>query len=95
MNEGAVEIGNINVKEIDQHDLMNQVAFVFQNTKLFKTSVLENVKISNPDASDVDVMRALKAARCEDIIEKLPNGVNTIIGSEGTYLSGENNKGLL
>lgn len=88
VNEGAVEIGNINVKEIDQHDLMNQVAFVFQNTKLFKTSVLENVKISNPDASDVDVMRALKAARCEDIIEKLPNGVNTIIGSEGTYLSG-------
>ena len=88
VNEGAVEIGNINVKEIDQHDLMNQVAFVFQNTKLFKTSVLENVKISNPDASDVDVMRALKAARCEDIIEKLPNGVNTRIGSEGTYLSG-------
>lgn len=67
---------------------MDKVAFVFQNTKLFKTSILENIKISNPNASDKDVMYALKAARCEDIIEKLPNGIHTIIGSEGTYLSG-------
>ena len=55
---------------------------------IFKTSILENIKISNPNASDKDVMYALKAARCEDIIEKLPNGIHTIIGSEGTYLSG-------
>ena len=88
VDEGVVEVGNVNVKEIDQHVLMDQVAFVFQNTKLFKTSILENVKIANPNASDDDVMQALKAARCEDIIEKLPNGVHTIIGSEGTYLSG-------
>ena len=88
VDEGVVEVGNVNVKEIDQHVLMDQVAFVFQNTKLFKTSILENVKIANPNASDDDVMQALKAARCEDIIEKLPNGVNTIIGNEGTYLSG-------
>ena len=88
VDEGVVEVGNVNVKEIDQHVLMDQVAFVFQNTKLFKTSILENVKIANPNASNDDVMQALKAARCEDIIEKLPNGVNTIIGNEGTYLSG-------
>ena len=88
VDEGVIEVGNVNVKEIDQHVLMEQVAFVFQNTKLFKTSILENVKIANPNASDDDVMQALKAARCEDIIEKLPNGVHTIIGSEGTYLSG-------
>ena len=88
VDEGVVAVGNVNVKEIDQHVLMEQVAFVFQNTKLFKTSILENVKIANPNASDDDVMQALKAARCEDIIEKLPNGVNTIIGNEGTYLSG-------
>ena len=88
VDEGVVAVGNVNVKEIDQHVLMEQVAFVFQNTKLFKTSILENVKIANPNASDDDVMQALKAARCEDIIEKLPNGVHTIIGSEGTYLSG-------
>ena len=88
VDEGVVAVGNVNVKEIDQHVLMDQVAFVFQNTKLFKTSILENVKIANPNASNDDVMQALKAARCEDIIEKLPNGVNTIIGNEGTYLSG-------
>lgn len=88
VSEGVVEVGHVNVKEIDQHVLMDQVAFVFQNTKLFKTSILENVKIANPNASDDDVMHALKAARCKDIIDKLPNGVHTIIGSEGTYLSG-------
>lgn len=88
VDEGVVAVGNVNVKEIDQHVLMEQVAFVFQNTKLFKTSILENVKIANPNASNDDVMQVLKAARCEDIIEKLPNGVNTIIGNEGTYLSG-------
>lgn len=88
VDEGVVAVGNVNVKEIDQHVLMEQVAFVFQNTKLFKTSILENVKIANPNASNDNVMQALKAARCEDIIEKLPNGVNTIIGNEGTYLSG-------
>ena len=88
VSQGVVEVGHVNVKEIDQHVLMDQVAFVFQNTKLFKTSILENVKIADPNASDEDVMHALKAARCEDIIEKLPNGVHTIIGSKGTYLSG-------
>lgn len=88
VDEGTVEVGHVNVKNIDQHVLMDQVAFVFQNTKLFKTSIFNNVKIANPQASDEDVMKALRAARCEDIIEKLPDGVHTMIGKEGTYLSG-------
>ena len=88
VDEGIVEVGHVNVKNIDQHVLMNQVAFVFQNTLLFKTSILNNVKIANPQASDEDVIKALQAARCQDIIEKLPDGVHTQIGKEGTYLSG-------
>lgn len=88
VDEGIVEVGHVNVKNIDQHVLMNQVAFVFQNTRLFKTSILDNVKIANPQASDEDVIKALQAARCQDIIEKLPDGVHTQIGKEGTYLSG-------
>ena len=88
VDEGIVEVGHVNVKNIDQHILMNQVAFVFQNTRLFKTSILDNVKIANPQASDEDVIKALQAARCQDIIEKLPDGVHTQIGKEGTYLSG-------
>lgn len=88
VDEGIVEVGHVNVKNIDQHVLMNQVAFVFQNTQLFKTSILNNVKIANPQAPDEDVIKALQAARCQDIIEKLPDGVHTQIGKEGTYLSG-------
>ncbi|MFR1687066.1 MAG: ABC transporter ATP-binding protein [Massilimicrobiota timonensis] len=88
VDEGIVEVGHVTVKNIDQHVLMNQVAFVFQNTQLFKTSILNNVKIANPQASDEDVIKALQAARCQDIIEKLPDGVHTQIGKEGTYLSG-------
>ena len=88
VDEGIVEVGHVNVKNIDQHVLMNQVAFVFQNTQLFKTYILNNVKIANPQASDEDVIKALQAARCQDIIEKLPDGVHTQIGKEGTYLSG-------
>lgn len=88
VDEGIVEVGHVNVKNIDQHVLMNQVAFVFQNTQLFKTSILNNVKIANSQASDEDVIKALQAARCQDIIEKLPDGVHTQIRKEGTYLSG-------
>ena len=67
---------------------MDKVAFVFQNTRLFKTSILENVRAARPDASKEEVLSALHAAQCDDIIEKLPNGIDTLIGSEGTYLSG-------
>ncbi len=67
---------------------MDQVAFVFQNNRLFKASILENVRAARPDATREQVQAALTAAQCNDILEKLPNGIDTQIGSEGTYLSG-------
>ena len=85
---GTVEVGGVDVKQIDPHVLMEQVAFVFQNNRLFKAPVLDNVRAARPDATQEQVMAALDAAQCRDIIEKLPNGVDTLIGSEGTYLSG-------
>ena len=88
VSSGAVEVGGVNVKDVAPHVLMNKVSFVFQNTRLFKTSILENVRAARPDASREEVLAALRAAKCDDIIEKLPNGIDTQIGSEGTYLSG-------
>jgi len=88
VSSGAVEVGGVDVRQTDPHVLMDQVAFVFQNTHLFKASILENVLASRPDASREEVLEALSAAQCDDIIEKLPNGIDTIIGTEGTYLSG-------
>ena len=85
---GSVEIGGVDVRNIDQHELMNSVAFVFQNNRLFKTSILENVRAARPDASLGEVEAALHAAQCGEMIEKLPNGIDTVIGSKGTYLSG-------
>ncbi len=85
---GQVCIGGTDVKEIDHKELMNHVSFVFQNTKLFKTSLLENIKYGNPDASAEAVERAVDLAQCREIIDKLPDGLNTKIGVEGTYLSG-------
>ena len=67
---------------------MEQVAFVFQNNRLFKASILENVRAARPDASREQVLAALEAAQCGDILEKLPQGLDTVIGTEGTYLSG-------
>ena len=87
-SSGEVLVGGVNVKEIDPHVLMDKVAFVFQNTRLFKTSILENVRAARPDASREEAEAALHAAQCDDILEKLSNGINTVIGSEGTYLSG-------
>ena len=88
VSSGSVLVGGVDVRKTDPHVLMDQVAFVFQNTHLFKTSILENVRASRPDATREQVMAALSAAQCDDIIEKLPNGADTVIGSEGTYLSG-------
>jgi ATP-binding cassette subfamily B protein len=88
VSSGAVEVDGVDVRQTDPHVLMDQVAFVFQNTHLFKASILENVRASRPDASREEVLKALSAAQCDDIIEKLPNGIDTIIGTEGTYLSG-------
>ena len=88
VSSGAVEVGGVDVRETDPHVLMDQVAFVFQNTHLFKASVLENVRAARPEASQEEVKAALSAAQCDDILEKLPDGMNTVIGTEGTYLSG-------
>ena len=85
---GQVCIGGIDVKEIDPKALMRQVSFVFQNTRLFKTSLLENIKYGNPEATLDEVNRAVDMAQCRDIIDKQPLGLNTKIGVEGTYLSG-------
>lgn len=86
--EGKVLIGGINVREIAPKELMKYISFVFQNTKLFKTSLLENIKYGNPDATMEEVERAVDMAQCREIINKLPLGLNTKIGTEGTYLSG-------
>lgn len=86
--EGAVLIGGVDVKDMDHHVLMDQVAFVFQDSRLFKKTIYENVKASRPGASEEDVAAALDAAQCKDIIDKFPDGMDTVIGSKGTYLSG-------
>ena len=88
VSSGAVAVGGVDVRQTDPHVLMDQVAFVFQNTHLFKASVLENVRAARPEASQEEVKAALSAAQCDDILEKLPDGMNTVIGTEGTYLSG-------
>jgi ATP-binding cassette subfamily B protein len=87
-DEGTIKIGGVDVKEMDPHYLMNQIAFVFQNDHLFKMSILDNVRLSRPTATREEVIQALHVAQCDDIIEKLPDGLDTVIGTEGTYLSG-------
>lgn len=86
--EGRILIGNKDVKEISSKQLMDMVSFVFQDSKLLKTSILENVRMGKKDATREEVMQALKEAQCEDIIAKLPDGIDTVIGSSGTYVSG-------
>jgi len=88
VSSGAVEVGGTDVRQTDPHVLMDLVAFVFQNTHLFKASILENVRAARPEASREEVLAALSAAQCGDILEKLPDGMDTMIGTEGTYLSG-------
>ncbi len=85
---GEVLIGGVNVRNIEKRELMNVVSFVFQNSRLIKASILENVRLGRPNASKEQVMDALKKAQCMDIIEKLPDGVDTVIGTKGVYLSG-------
>lgn len=86
--QGKVLVGGVDVKDIGKEELMNTVSFVFQNSKLIKASILDNVRLGKPNATEAEVMQALKTAQCMDIIEKFSNGVNTMIGSEGVYLSG-------
>ena len=88
VNGGSIKIGGADIRNIPKEKLMESVSFVFQDSKLIKATVSENVKMGKPDASDLEVAQALKIARCDDIIEKLPNGINTVIGTKGVYLSG-------
>ncbi|MBQ8945874.1 MAG: ABC transporter ATP-binding protein [Lachnospiraceae bacterium] len=85
---GEILIGGLNIKDIPSSELMKQVSFVFQDSRLIKKSIYENVRMAKPDATEDEVMDALKKAQCMDIIEKLPNAIHTIIGEKGTYLSG-------
>lgn len=87
-NNGSISIGGVDIKSIKKNDLMNYISFVFQNSRLIKASIYDNVRLSKPNASREEVIDALNKAQCGDIIEKLPNGIDTIIGSKGIYLSG-------
>ena len=88
VSNGSISIGGVDIKNIENKKLMDMVSYVFQDSRLLKTSILENVRMGRPDASDSEVIEALKKAQCSDIIDKLPEGVNTVIGSKGTYVSG-------
>lgn len=85
---GSVFIGGVDVRNVDKCELMDTVSFVFQNSRLIKGSILDNVRMGRPDASDAEVLAVLRAAQCMDITEKFPEGMHTIIGSDGVYLSG-------
>ena len=87
-NSGSVRIGGVDVREIPKEELMDTVSFVFQNSRLIKGSILDNVKLGRPDATEEQVLAALKAAQCMDILEKFPEGIHTVIGTKGVYLSG-------
>ena len=88
VNSGSVKIGGVDVRDIPKEELMNMVSFVFQDSKLLKTSILENVRIARPDASREEVLEALRDAQCGDILDKLPEGVDIVVGAKGIYLSG-------
>lgn len=85
---GSIKIGGVDVRSIKSEDLMNQVSYVFQDSKLLKMSILDNVRMSRPSASEQEVVQALHDAGCDDIIEKFPDGIHTMIGSKGVYVSG-------
>lgn len=88
VREGCVRIGGIDVRQMDRGELMRNISFVFQNTRLFKTSILENVRYGSPNATIEQVERAIDLSQSREIIDRLPQGLHTVIGSEGTYLSG-------
>ena len=85
---GTVRVGGVDVLDIPKEELMNTVSFVFQNSRLIKASIFENVRLGKPEATREEVMAALKNAQCDDILEKLPDGMDTVIGTKGVYLSG-------
>ncbi|MDY4168639.1 MAG: ATP-binding cassette domain-containing protein, partial [[Ruminococcus] gnavus] len=88
VTDGSIQIGGVDIRDILLDALMDKVSFVFQDTFLFKQSILDNIRMGNPDATEEQVIAAAKAARCHDFIEQLPNGYQTVIGSTGVHLSG-------
>ncbi|NFG61302.1 ABC transporter ATP-binding protein [Clostridium sp. CMCC3677] len=88
VDTGSITIGGADVRNIKTKDLMNMVSFVFQETNLFKESLFENIRLSKPNATREEVLKAAKAAQCEEIFEKFPDGMDTIVGTKGVYLSG-------
>ena len=88
VDSGSVTVGGADVRELDSAALMGQVAFVFQDTRLFKESLLENIRAARPDATRQEVLAAAHAAQCDDILEKLPQELDTVVGARGVYLSG-------
>ena len=92
VQEGTVLVGGVDVREIAKNDLMEQIAFVFQNTRLFNDTLLENIRAARPEATRDAVLKAAGAAQCQDIIERLPDGLDTVVGSGETYLSGGENQ---
>ncbi|WP_405268103.1 ABC transporter ATP-binding protein [Methanobrevibacter sp.] len=88
VDRGSIKVGEVDVRDISTTDLMENISFVFQNTRLFKDSIYNNVAIGKRGASRQDVLNALSLAQCDDIIDELPDGIDTVIGTEGTYLSG-------
>ena len=86
--EGSITLGGVDIRNIRKKDLMDRISFVFQDSRLIKTSIFENVRLGRPDATREEVMEALHQAQCDDIIAKLPQGIDTVIGTKGTYLSG-------
>ena len=88
VGSGSIRVGGADVREIPKEELMDTVSFVFQNSRLLKGSILDNVKLGKPDATEAEVLAALKTAQCMDIIEKFPEGIHTVIGTKGVYLSG-------
>lgn len=87
-DSGKVTVGGVDVRQLDSKTLMDKVAFVFQDTRLFKQSLLENIRAAKPDATREQVLKAAKAAQCGDILDKLPQGLDTVVGTKGIYLSG-------
>ena len=88
VQSGSVQVGGADVRDVSKEELMDTISFVFQNSRLLKGSILDNVRLGRPQATEAEVLAALKAAQCMDIIEKFPAGIHTVIGTKGVYLSG-------
>ena len=88
VQSGSVQVGGADVRDVSKEELMDTISFVFQNSRLLKGSILDNVRLGRPQATEAEVLAALKAAQCMDIVEKFPEGIHTVIGTKGVYLSG-------